>query len=126
MNCAVFGSLFRPLEPTTRPADPEGSPLMTVMAAGKSHRSSTQSLNVVTVRAREIGEGRGSPAPSRKSVTSSNQSLNRTARPLDRMDAFYTGSVHSLAQYKQDPVNYHASVTKVYHEAPNEPSSLMP
>jgi len=129
LNCAVFGSLFRPLEPTTRPADPEGSPLMTVMAGGKStaaggHQSSTQSLNVVTVRAREIGEGRGSPAPSRKSVTSSNQSLNRTARPLDRMDAFYTGSVHSLAQYKQDPVNYHASVTKIAADEDKQESML--
>lgn len=44
----------------------------------------------------------------------SSKSLNqKEPRPLDRDDAFFTGSVQKLPQYLQNPNNYHASVTRV-------------
>lgn len=47
-------------------------------------------------------------------LTGSKRSLrDLEPQPMDRDDAFYTGSLHRLPQYRQDPTNYHASVTRV-------------
>ena len=46
--------------------------------------------------------------------SASNKSLNKSdPRPMDRADAFFTGSVQRLPEYREDPANYHASVTRV-------------
>jgi hypothetical protein len=34
-------------------------------------------------------------------------------QPLNRDDAFYTGSLQRLPQYRENPASYHASVTRV-------------
>lgn len=52
-------------------------------------------------------EGGGSVSASKRSLR------DLEPQPMDREDAFYTGSLHRLPQYRQDPEHYHASVTRV-------------
>lgn len=150
-NCAVFGSMFRPLEPVKKKkptkrqvADQEvGTPLMTRIKRARDEslrndeneperqvdhfHSSTNSLNntvklvgIKVKRSSTVTDSTGSL--SKKTATEvpllsgSKRSLaNReeAVQPLNRDDAFYTGSLQRLPQYRENPVSYHASVTRV-------------
>ena len=69
-------------------------------------KSKTDSVNSLQRVKREAGGA---------SLTSSKRSLrDLEPQPMDREDAFYTGSLHRLPQYRNDPENYHASVTRVF------------
>lgn len=160
-NCAIFGGLFRPLEPVrSKPvknrADGEepGTPLMVRIKrardeelreadeheqtdghAPEDFKSSTNSLNnkvkLVGIKAKRssLTDSAGSlskrhhqqhdaktnkEAPllagSKRSLTAREEA----AQAMNRDDAFYTGSLQRLPQYRQDPANYHASVTRVH------------
>jgi len=165
LNCAVFGSLFRPLEPVKSkrqrknaevPAA-DGTPLMARIkrerdenlrqseaaensangtAQDDDFRSSTKSLTnvkLVGIKAKRsslaessdglqekrnlLDEEKGAAitkSASKRSIQASNKSLNKSdPRPMDRADAFFTGSVQRLPEYREDPANYHASVTRI-------------
>lgn len=151
LNCAVFGAMFRPLEPTKRSKVAEGirdeetsagTPLMlrikrardenlrnadndevaassnsinsngaaaAKLVGVKPIRSSTADSVSSLQRAAAKAEGQ----PMLLAVTGSKRSLSSVPQPMNRDDAFYTGSLQRLPQYRQDPTNYHASVTRV-------------
>ncbi len=73
----------------------------------KAKRSSTLTDSAVSLSKKE------KEAPL---LTGSKRSLanrDEAQQPLSRDDAFYTGSLQRLPEYRDDPVNYHASVTRV-------------
>ena len=143
MNCAIFGALFRPLEPVRpskksayRSDDPDeaspGTPLMVrikrdrdeelrkELEAEAEFKSSSHSINspvkLVGLKAKtdSVSSLQRIKKEGAALLTGSKRSLrDLEPQPMDREDAFYTGSLHRLPQYRNDPENYHASVTKV-------------
>lgn len=153
LNCAVFGAMFRPLEPTKRSRTAEGirdeetsagTPLMlrikrardenlrnadndevaassnsinsngaaaAKLVGVKPIRSSTADSISSLQRAAAVKSAEGQPML--LAATGSKRSLSSVPQPMNRDDAFYTGSLQRLPQYRQDPANYHASVTRV-------------
>ena len=75
----------------------------------KPIRSSTTDSVSSLQRAAAKAEGQ----PMLLAATGSKRSLSSVPQPMNRDDAFYTGSLQRLPQYRQDPANYHASVTRV-------------
>ena len=84
----------------------------------KAKRSSlTESSDGLQEKRNLLDEEKGATitkSASKRSIQASNKSLNKSdPRPMDRADAFFTGSVQRLPEYREDPANYHASVTRV-------------
>jgi len=84
----------------------------------KAKRSSlTESSDGLQEKRNLLDEEKGAAitkSASKRSIQASNKSLNKSdPRPMDRADAFFTGSVQRLPEYREDPANYHASVTRV-------------
>jgi hypothetical protein len=158
LNCAIFGAMFRPLEPTKKSkvtrrqlADEEvsaGTPLMVRIKRERDEKlrndeqqetmnqqqqtdhfhSSTNSLNntvklvgikakrssTLTDSASSLGK-KEKETPLLLAAAGSKRSLANQdeVQPLNRDDAFYTGSLQRLPQYRENPASYHASVTRV-------------
>ena len=153
LNCAVFGAMFRPLEPV-KPSklaaerkDEEtsvGTPLMLRIkrARDENLRNADNDEVAVAASCNSINSARlVGVKPVRSSTTDSISSLQRasgatpakpeggsttavlamtgskrsltTVQPMNRDDAFLFGSLQRIPQYRQDPANYHASVTRV-------------
>ncbi|KAI9554053.1 putative monocarboxylate transporter 13-like [Daphnia sinensis] len=148
LNCAVFGAMFRPLEPAKKKsvrrqlADEEvsaGTPLMVRIKKERDEKmrneerqetaqtdhfhSSTNSLNntvkLVGIKNKRSSTLTDSSASLGKKETpllaGSKRSLANQddVQPLNRDDAFYTGSLQRLPQYRENPASYHASVTRI-------------
>lgn len=153
LNCAVFGSLFRPLEPVRSKRQrlnaeiptSDGTPLMLRIKRDRDDNLQSEAAtdndtacadSLANMEIVEIKDARASEESSdllhekkgllddgasisivksgSRPLIDSSKSLNqKEPRPLDRDDAFFTGSVQKLPQYLQNPNNYHASVTRV-------------
>ena len=160
LNCAIFGAMFRPLEPTKKKkitrrqlANEEevsaGTPLMVRIKRERDEKlrdddqqeamnqqqqtdhfhSSTNSLNntvkLVGIKAKRsstLTDSASSLGKKEKetpllAAAGSKRSLanqdDAQIQPLNRDDAFYTGSLQRLPQYRENPASYHASVTRV-------------
>ena len=72
----------------------------------KAKRSSTLTDSAVSLSKKE----KEAPllAGSKRSLANRDE-----AQPMNRDDAFYTGSLQRLPEYRDNPANYHASVTRV-------------
>lgn len=158
LNCAVFGAMFRPLEPTKRSKVAEGirdeetsagTPLMLRIKRARDENLRNADNDEVAASSNSINSNGAAAAklvgvkPIRSSTTDSVSSLQRAAakaegqpmllaatgskrslssvpQPMNRDDAFYTGSLQRLPQYRQDPANYHASVTRIPVAVPED------
>lgn len=150
LNCAIFGAMFRPLEPVKNKKKPTkmvdedataGTPLMVRIKRARDEdlrneenepnqpdnfQSSTNSLNntvkLVGIKAKRSSTLTDSAASLSKKeketplLAGSKRSLasrGEDVQPMKRDDAFYTGSLQRLPEYRENPANYHASVTRV-------------
>lgn len=75
----------------------------------KAKRSSTLTDSAVSL-SKKTNEA---PLLSASKRSLANGDDDSAAQPMNRDDAFYTGSLQRLPQYRENPASYHASVTRV-------------